>query len=177
MKALNKEDWIKALRALDKAIDRPLRLLVVGGGAMVLAHELPLATSDIDAIPFKSNWTLGELDDKVKEVAQKLKISPDWLNSYFSSFSYVLPKNYDQRLVAVYKGEKLQAFALGVEDLLILKCFAGRGKDVSHAKYLMKRCKNLSFVEKHLEEMIEKNIPKAFQALDFFDEIKDLFGK
>ncbi len=177
MKKMDKAELIEALKELDRHIHKPMKLLVVGGGAMLLAHDCPLVTSDIDAVPFQSDWTLAELDQKVKEVATALKMSPDWLNSYFTSFSYVLPSDYNQRLISIYSGKLLEAFALSVEDLLILKCFAGRDKDVGHARYLMKRCKNLKFVEKHLELMLEKNMPKAQDALDFFYEIKDLAGK
>lgn len=164
----------KAFKCLDDIIHRPLKIVIVGGGAMLLAHRMPLVTYDIDAAPFKSDWSLAELDQKVKQVAHLIKLHPDWLNPYFTSFSYVLPKDYDLRLILVYEGKKLKAYALGAEDLLILKCFAGRAKDVGHAKWLMKKLKNLSFIEMHLEKMLEQNIPKAQEALDFFDEIKSL---
>lgn len=174
---MNKEEHLKALTRLESHLDRPLKLLVAGGGAMLLAHELPMATADIDAFPFQSDWTIAEVDKIAKRVASELNIRADWLNPYFSSFSYVIPKDYAKRLISVYKGKMLRVYALGAEDLLVLKCFAGREKDVSHARHLMKRCKKLRFVEKHLELMLEKNIPKAQEALDFFDEIKELIGK
>ena len=174
---MDKAAFSRALRKLDKKINRPLNLLVGGGGALVLGHQMPLSTLDIDAIPFRSDWTVGQLDKKVKEVARKLDIPPDWLNPHFVTFSYVLPGDYDKRLISIYKGKHLNAFALGAEDLLILKCFAGRAKDVGHARFLMKKCENIRFVEKHLEKMLEDRIPKAQDALDFFDEIKSSLGK
>jgi len=177
MKKINKKEWMKALECLDTHLDRPMKLLIVGGGALLLAHDLPLATSDIDAVPFQSDWTLSQLDQKVKEVAEKLHLSPDWLNPYFMSFSYVLPKDYDERLIPIFKGKNMNAFALGVEDLLILKCFAGRERDIEHARFLIKKCKNLTLIEKHLESLLDQRVPKAQEALDFFDEIKELIGK
>ena len=93
------------------------------------------------------------------------------------SFSYVLPKDYDERLIPIFKGKNMNAFALGVEDLLILKCFAGRERDIGHARFLIKKCKNLTLIEKHLESLLDQRVPKAQEALDFFDEIKELIGK
>lgn len=177
VKVMKKKAFIETLVSLDGLISKPLKLLVAGGGAMILAHQYPLATYDMDAIPFQSDWTIGELDIVVKKVAELLNLSPDWLNPYFATFSYVLPKDYHKRLISIYEGKYLRAVALGAEDLLIMKCFAGRGKDVGHARYLLKKCKHIDFVEKHLEHLLEEGFPKAQETLDFFDEIKSQVGK
>ena len=177
MMVMNEITFKTSFKELDALIDRPLKLLVAGGGALLLGHQMPLSTHDIDAVPIQSDWTIGQVDQKAKVVATKLGIDPQWLNPYFSSFSYVLPKDYINRLVLVYKGKYLEVLAMGVEDLLILKCFSGRAKDISHARFLIRKCKNLKFVEQHLEEMLKHNIPKAQEALDFFDDVKDSLGK
>jgi hypothetical protein len=51
MENLTKDLMLKALLALDRKLNKKVTLIVGGGGAMILAHEFPLATSDIDAIP------------------------------------------------------------------------------------------------------------------------------
>lgn len=43
--------FLKALTLLDKYLELKITLLVGGGGAMILAHDFPLATTDLDAIP------------------------------------------------------------------------------------------------------------------------------
>lgn len=84
---IEKEEFLDALKLLDVYLDRPLKLLVAGGGALLLAHHLSIATSDIDAVPFQSDWSLGELDKIIKKIAKEKNLNPDWLNPYFVAFS------------------------------------------------------------------------------------------
>lgn len=138
---------------------------------MILAHGFPLATTDIDGIP--TGMSVMELDPLIKEVAQELKIPPDWLNPYFSTFTHVLPKNYGNRLKSVFSFKNLKVLALSVEDLLIMKCFAGRQKDVLHIKALLKKPVDIKVVEDQLDELMKLKIPGAKEAADFLDDIMD----
>lgn len=163
---------IKGLTELEKVLDEPITLIVGGGGAMVLAYDFPLATNDIDG--FSKGIEPLELDRRVKMVAEKIGLPKDWLNSYFSTFAHTLPKDYESRLVEVLQKPKLTVKALGKEDLLIMKCFAGRQKDVPHAKVLIKKGADLSHVEAHLNELKQKRIPKSDQALDFLYDVQEM---
>jgi len=176
---LETKEFLEAFRTLDSKISKPVNLLVGGGAAMLLAHHYPLATFDVDAIPFQTDLQLGELDNHVKQVAKENKLPPTWLNPYFSNFTYVLPSDYHKRLIPIFSGKNLQVYGLDKIDLLILKCFAGREKDIDHAKVLMKKLNihHLDFVEKHLEQLLKKNMPKSQEALDFYFDIKDALGK
>ncbi len=173
------QEFLDAFKALDKKLTQKVKLLVGGGAAMILAHHYPLATFDVDAIPFQTDLSLGEFDKYVKQVAQEKKLPPTWLNPYFSNFTYVLPSDYQDRLIQIFNGKNLQVYGLDKIDLLILKSFAGREKDVGHAKALMKKINSnhLEFIEKHLEQLLKKNIPKSQEAIDFYYDIKDALGK
>lgn len=173
---MDAEQMKKALEALDREIPESLQLLVGGGAAFVLAHHIPLSTSDIDAIPFKTKMTLSELDAHAKSVAQKLKIPSDWLNNYFASFTYSLPKDYGDRLVSIFKGKKMNVLALSKEDLLIMKCFAGREKDIPHIRMLLKKNVNTKLISKHLHYCLDEGLPKAQEALDFFYDLCEAEG-
>lgn len=166
----------EALKGLDKEIKEPMKLLIGGGAAFILAHRIPLTTMDMDAIPFQSKMTIGELDPCVKKVAAKLQLPKDWLNHYFATFTYSLPKDYGERLVSVYQGKHLHALALGKEDLLIMKCFAGREKDRPHARALLKKGVRLPIVKEHLHYCLKENLPNAQKALDCFYELCDQLG-
>jgi hypothetical protein len=61
--------------------------------------------------------------------------------------------------------------ALGVEDLLIMKCFAGREKDIGHARALLKKGPDLALVDGRIHQLIEKGIQGAREAGDFFDDL------
>ena len=87
------------------------------------------------------------------------------------TFAHVLPSDYGSRLRPVFGGKNLEVSALGVEDLLVMKCFAGREKDVGHARALLRRNPDLGIVERRLQELVEKRVKGAPEALDFFDDI------
>ena len=167
---------LQALKALDQEVPENLNLLIGGGAAFILAHHIPLSTMDIDGIPYKSKLGSADLDPYVKKVAKRLKLPPDWLNNYFSTFTYSLPKDYGERLVLIFKGRKIQALALGKEDLLIMKCFAGREKDIPHTRLLLKKGVDTKKIEDHLHQCVEEGLPKAKEGLDFFYDLCEELG-
>lgn len=166
----------EALKALDEEAKAPFSLLIGGGAAFILGHHISLSTIDIDGIPYKTKLSLSEIDSWVKKVAKRLKLPSDWLNTYFAAFTYSLPKDYGTRLARVFEGKHLKAFALGKEDLLIMKCFAGREKDVPHAKLLLKKSLDVNLVSEHLHQCLKEGLPKAQEALDFFYDICEQMG-
>ena len=120
-----------------------------GGGAMILGHKFPMATTDVDAIP--KGIDISELDVFIKKISIEKNIPADWLNPYFSQFAYTLPADYESRLIEVFSGKRLAVLALGCEDMLILKCFAHRKKDIAHARQLLKLGANVKFVETRIQ--------------------------
>ena len=169
MKGLSGELMKRALSALDSELDKSVEIVIGGGGAMIMAHNFPLVTHDIDAVPL--NMDISELDPLIKKVAKDLDLPGDWLNPYYSTFTYTLPKDYKERTLIVFQGEHLLGRALGLEDMLIMKCFAHRTKDIPHAKKLIESGANLRFVGTHIENLAEQGLPEAQKAIDFFDEI------
>lgn len=174
---MDKETMLRAFKALDSRLKRPAEILIGGGAAMLLAHNVPLSTMDIDGLLNHTEVTPAELDPLVKKVAHELKINPHWFNSYFGTFTFVIPRDYEKRLVPVYKGRNLKVMAFGLEDLLIMKCFSGREKDIGHAKALIKSGADLAYVDGHIQALADKGVPKASEALDFLDDIRDQLGR
>lgn len=162
-----------AFEALDKKLPAPVTMLIGGGAAMLLAHGIALTTMDIDGLPLTSQLSSAELDPFIKEVATELGISPHWYNDYFNTFTHTLPKDFRDRLKIVFKGKKLTVAALGLEDLLIMKCFAGREKDIGHARALIRKGAEVDMVETHIDALIEKGLPDAPKAKDFLNDILD----
>ncbi|HET8539180.1 MAG TPA: DUF6036 family nucleotidyltransferase [Anaeromyxobacter sp.] len=158
-----------AFEALDRRLARPVTLVVGGGTAMMLAYGLPVRTMDVDAYP--KEVSLDEILPAIREVARERGLAPDWINPHFETFAYVLPPDYGERLRPIFVGERLRAMALGVEDLLVMKCFAGREKDVGHARALLRRGPDLALVERRLHALLERRVPGAQDALDFLDDV------
>jgi len=88
----------------------------------------------------------------------------------------IISKDYADRLVLIYKGKHLELCALGKEELILMKCFAGREKDIPHVRALIKKNPDLKIVDKRLEELMNKRIPQASKAADFFDDICSQLG-
>lgn len=168
-KPISKTVALAAFERLDLYLLKPLTLYMGGGTSMLLAHGYPLATSDVDALPKQTSFE--EIDAAVKRVATDLGLPSDWLNPYFSSFTHVLPADFTSRLVRVFSGERLAVEALGREDMLIMKCFAHRPKDLGHARALLRLGVDLEIVESAIESCGKRGIPGAREALDFLDDL------
>lgn len=164
---------LKALKMLDGMLEQPARLVIGGGAAMMLAYGYPIATQDVDAFLARGALQIADLETLALRVAEQLHIKPDWLNAHFETFTGVLPENYSARLRPVYAGKQLQVEALGPEDLLIMKCFAGRDKDRPHARKLIRLAKDLKLVDRHLAYLAERRYPGAEKAADYFDDLRD----
>jgi hypothetical protein len=171
--ALDPRRMRRALSDLDALLTQPARLVVGGGAAMVLAYNHPIATQDVDAFAARGSLRIGELDALAKQVAKQLDIEPDWLNAHFETFTGVLPADYATRLRNVYAGEQLRVDALGPEDLLVMKCFAGRDKDRPHARVLLRVATDLGIVDRQLALLATKRYPGAQKAADYFDDLRD----
>jgi hypothetical protein len=167
---LTERKLLKAFRSLDAALPVPVTLIVGGGTALMLAYHVPVRTTDVDAYP--KSGSPDDLERYVKEVARSEKLPSDWINPHFATFAHVLPKDYGSRLRRIFAGERLSVEALGPEDLLVMKCFAGRAKDVGHARALLKLKLDLPLVEGRIQELIDRHVPGAEDAADFLDDLE-----
>lgn len=174
---MDKNIMLKALKRLDSELKSKATMLIGGGAALLLAHNIPLSTMDIDGLLIESEITPAELDPLVKGVARELKINPHWFTTYFGTFTYTIPSDYKNRIVTVYNGRHLKVVAFGLEELLIMKCFSGREKDIGHARAIARKDTDLDFVEDYIRRLKEKGVPGGDKALNFLHEIRDQVGK
>ena len=156
---------------MDELSPVALQLIMGGGGAMILAHGYPRGTTDIDAIP--RGMSMEVLDPLIKQIAREQSLPIDWLNPYFATFSHTLPSDYGNRLICVFQGERIEVLALGREEMLIMKCFAHRQKDVGHAKALIQAGADADRVFEHIEQLRKKGIPLADKAQDFLEDVME----
>ncbi len=160
----------QAFTALDARLDHPVTLVVGDGTAMLLAHGIAVRTTDVDAYP--TSGGLDELAPHVRAVAASLDLAPDWLNPHFETFAHVLPQDHGSRLQPVFAGRWLQVAALGAEDLLVMKCFAGREKDIGHARALLRKLRDPGVVDRRIEELMDRGVAGALDAADFLDDLR-----
>jgi hypothetical protein len=144
---------------------------------LLLLDIMPVATYDIDAIPFRSIIGPEELKPYREIVAQTLNLPADWINEYFYQFIHCLPSSYSDRLKRFYRGKNLQCFVMHPTDIAIMKLFAHRDKDESHLRYLLgKGHADGEFVDTYLNEMADQNHPGAREALATFNRLIDALG-
>lgn len=174
-RALDENLMRRALGQLDDEIDAATRMIIGGGAALVLAYEHPLATQYVDAFTARGSLSIAEMDAAAKRVAATLNAARDWLNDHFYTYTHVLPDDYSSRLRPVFEGRHLRVEALGPEDLLVMKCFAGRAKDRAHARVLL-RLADLDFVDSHLSDLADRGIHRSEAAADYFDDLRDAEG-
>jgi hypothetical protein len=173
---LDRKLALRAFAEIDARLDGDTHLVVGGGAAMSLAYGHPLTTEDVDAFAARGGLSMAQLDTAAREVAAKLDLAPDWLNAHFVTFTHVLPSDYGARLREAFRGAHLVVSALGPEDLLVMKCFSGRDKDRGHARRLLDVVMDLDVVSAHLDALIEKRVPGAQRAADWFDDLCDEVG-
>jgi len=130
-----RSDIQKALARLDSKLDGHVRLILCGGGALILAFGSSRGTIDVDVIaPIPLDKQLRE---KAIEVASEMNVAADWLNDDCKGFADYLPNGWKDRLVPIDLGLKnISLFSLGKPDLIMLKLAAGRERDLADIELL-----------------------------------------
>ena len=173
----NKEQIRRAFQRLDELVGHPVNLLIGGGAAILLLDIMPIATMDIDAMPFKSILGMEDLKPFCERVASEQGLASDWLNAYFYQFTHCLPSDYGKRLKVFLKGKHLTCHLLSASDIAIMKLFAGRVKDESHLRYLFKSGSgDMRLIDEHLDLLVGQNHPGSQKALVKFESITEEFG-
>ena len=123
------------LKRLDSKLDRPVRLILCGGGALILAFGSKRGTIDLDIIaPIPLDRHLRE---KAIEVASEMDLAANWLNDDCKGFADYLPKGWKSRLIPIDLGLKnISLFSLGKSELIMLKLAAGRERDLADIESL-----------------------------------------
>lgn len=119
-----RDDILQRLRDLDRAVDvnmdedddRRFRMIVVGGGALILMQTLTRATMDIDVL---------EVDPAVQEFLEDYDMNMR-VKAYADTFSY----NLENRLVPIMTDTfRIEVYAASPEDIVIAKLCSPRPKD------------------------------------------------
>lgn len=123
---INKKNVTKMLETLDQELlkkELTRSFTVFGSGALMLldvssderlTRDIDIADPDIDI-----KLQLTSID-----VANKLGLDIDWLNSAGSIYTSKLKTGWRKRIIPVFKGKALTVNALSKFDLLSSKCYA-----------------------------------------------------
>jgi Nucleotidyltransferase of unknown function (DUF6036) len=99
MEKMGEDDLRTALNALGERLRTRTDIVVGGAGALILTGELPRATSDFDVL--YSDPDMGQLQEDIRAVADRLNLTPGWLNGSIQSYLDVLPPDYPTRSLRI----------------------------------------------------------------------------
>ena len=120
---LSRNKLLERLHRLDEDADfsfdteERFLLVIVGGGALILQRYIARATHDVDAIsvsPALLNL-LGKYDINCQ------------VQAYINNFPY----NFEDRLVPLFQGRRIDFYTASLEDIVIAKLYALRPADIA----------------------------------------------
>ena len=123
MLLLSRDELMERLTRLDEdadlmfETDERFHLVIVGGGALILQRYIARATHDVDAISFSA---------KLISLLEKYDI-----NSRVRAYENNFPYNYEDRLIPLFQGRKIDFFTASLEDIVIAKLYSIRPVDKS----------------------------------------------
>jgi len=144
-------DLKQALAALGTRVHARTEIVVGGAGALILSGELTRATSDCDVI--FSNPDMGRLQEDIRAVADNMNLPAGWLNGSIQSYLDILPPDYRTRLKTLPAQGKLEVAVLNRRDVMVMKLFAARARDLEDIATLQPTSAELEFVRNQLPRL------------------------
>lgn len=120
---MQRDELIKRLLALDEEVSllypgpERIRMVIVGGGALVLMEYLARSTHDIDVL---------SVSHQIQDLMLKYDINT-LVQTYINNFPY----NYEDRIKLILKGRKIDYYTGSLEDIIIAKLYSYRDTDMA----------------------------------------------
>jgi len=127
----------------DRGIQKPIRVLMIGGAYMLLLAKMQRSTDDVDILWLDEDdafqRAIEELREGVQAVAEKQRLEPDWFN--------YMPHLLMYDVVTIPRGTlwkrfgPLHIYVPPKTYILALKILAGREKDIEDSRLLLRYLK------------------------------------
>jgi hypothetical protein len=137
-----------ALTRLGSTIREPASLTLGGSAALLLTGLLDRLTDDGDVV--ESSVDFGRLLDAIRTVEVIEQAPPGWLNTSIQAYTHVLPADYRTRLIRLPPLERLDVSLLGRPDVILMKVYGHRSRDLQDLLAVAPRADELAFVEQQL---------------------------
>jgi Nucleotidyltransferase of unknown function (DUF6036) len=102
-----------------------------------------------------------------------LDLTPGWLNGSIQIYLDVLPPDYKARLITLPARGKLHIALLHRQDIIVMKLFAGRPRDLTDIVALRPTSQELQFVRGELPRLRRIDQPRAARLESFLDQYHD----
>lgn len=157
----------EALSALGRLAPGPVSLVLGGSAALILSNDLPRPTDDGDVVT--SEPGLGELQALIREIADSEGLPAGWLNGSIQSYTYLLPADYTARLIAMPPFNRLQVRLLSRRDVILMKVYGMRPRDIDDLRAIRPTLDELAFVRAQLARIGAKEAIKARDMVELLD--------
>ncbi len=164
-----------ALVRLGAELREPASLILGGSAALLLTGVLNRVTSDGDVV--ESLPEFGKLQDVIRRVETSEQAPPGWLNTSVQSYTHVLPRDYRSRLVPLPQMGKLHVTLLGRADVVLMKVYAGRPRDLTDLRAVEVTEAELSHVETSLPEVARHEPDKAKRMQAILSDLRKQLRK
>jgi hypothetical protein len=160
------EEILEALRETAFCLEwkGEVEILLVGGVAAMLTHELPAdrVTQDCDIMNFSPEQARHAVFDAANKVAQAKGLPQNWLNSQAMQLN-VLPDGWRSRRKHICKYGQLSIYAVSRLDLLCMKFYANRPQDREDIMEMKPTSGEMAYVRKYLDML---RLPARLADLD-----------
>jgi uncharacterized nucleotidyltransferase DUF6036 len=163
----------------EMGLQRPIRILLVGGAFMLTQIKNRQSTNDIDIVlkdvkDSTTPWLYQTFKAAIRSVALKNKMPNSWLNDVIGDFLRDLGNVPEGKLWRRY--DKLEVYLPSEEYILSLKLLANRPKDQEDILALTQQLKIRTREE--AQRLIDRYIPdKQLQQMNNVeDTLADLFN-
>jgi hypothetical protein len=162
----------------EMGLQRPIRILLVGGAFMLTQIRNREATDDIDVLlkdikDSTTPWLYQTFKAAIRSIARKDNLSEIWLNDVIGDFLRGLGNVPEGKLWRTF--DKLEVYLPPEEYLLALKLLANRPKDQGDILALIRQLKIQT--REQAQRLIDRYIPdKQLQQMNNVeDTLSDLF--
>jgi len=157
-----------ALEALGRRAPYPVSLVLGGSAALILRDALRRPTDDGDVV--SSEPGLDQLQPLIRDVANTEQLPAGWLNGSIQSYTYILAPDYTERLVELPPFDRLRVSLLSRQDIVLMKVYGMRPRDVADLQSLAPSFDDLQFVSRNVARIALKEPQKAREMRAFLDE-------
>lgn len=135
-------------------------MVLIGGGAGVLAGELPQGrlTADLDVIAVEPPEVLDLCCHHAPAIAARLGLSDEWFDATPRSLQHMLLPGWRARTVEVGEFGSLRVRSIGRSDLIALKTLAGRERDLQDLQSLAIDREEAAQVARELPQLLAQGV-------------------
>lgn len=167
---LTPHDLLRVLRGLGRALAFPASLTLGGSSALLLTGALDRLTDDLDVLD--SSVEFPRLLEAIRRVEVVEHAPPGWLNPSIQTYRDALPPGYRARLVAVPRMERLDVSLLSRPDVLAMKLYAGRPRDMQDILAVRPSAADLDFMQADIARVAVEEPDRATAMLGRIADVR-----